>query len=474
MTRHFTTLLALTVLGAVLGLAPGRANAADGSPLSRAPRKLPPLSGHFPSAHRDAQTLMSSTGYAQTLQGAVGAQAPGPDGALPSAPDGSTVAPTNPNPSGGFNNQSGNQLLGDGTGMTPQSLAGSAAAPPPDQGGAQAPAPSPNGPAAAPPAQGAPPPTAAPAQGAPAQTGVAVQGGAVQGTAVQGAVVQTGVATTGVAVGSRAIAGRTNCSHVIGLLMRHCLGNGSIDPCVKNRFTNPYLFHATWMPPPALGPFPAGFGPGDLELLGVGVLHDATPELGPIYQVTFRNNSRVAVSDFRLSLVAVLGQIDESSPIMTVDVPKVAPGATATIEVKMPVTVMALGPQGQTVPFDTLVVALDSFDELIENNELNNMAILKRVDVKEIVVETAVAGGVVNGGAVSGGAVNGAPAAAPPATAAPPAGGQESIPAPAPGGGAAPQDGNAAPAPNANPNGNANIDIDSLDLGDTATDNQPM
>jgi hypothetical protein len=44
---------------------------------------------------------------------------------------------------------------------------------------------------------------------------------------------------------------------------------------------------------------------------------------------------------------------------------------------------------GQPVPFDTLVVAIDSYDELVERDELNNVAILPREGIKALVVEAA-------------------------------------------------------------------------------------
>ena len=36
---------------------------------------------------------------------------------------------------------------------------------------------------------------------------------------------------------------------------------------------------------------------------------------------------------------------------------------------------------GPLTPFDTLVVALDSLDELVECNELNNVAIVRRAEI---------------------------------------------------------------------------------------------
>ena len=49
---------------------------------------------------------------------------------------------------------------------------------------------------------------------------------------------------------------------------------------------------------------------------------------------------------------------------------------------------MSMGPSGsETAACDTLVIALDSFDEWIESNELNNVLILRRCEVPEVVAD---------------------------------------------------------------------------------------
>jgi DNA gyrase inhibitor GyrI len=130
---------------------------------------------------------------------------------------------------------------------------------------------------------------------------------------------------------------------------------------------------------------------GDLELVEVSMISDASPEQGPLYQVTLKNNSRINAEHFRVSIVAVLGEIAEDSPSVTVNVDGIGAGETATLQIQMPLTVMQLGPQGaEAVAFDTMVVAIDSFDELMESNEVNNVATFNRADVKLIEVTTTV------------------------------------------------------------------------------------
>jgi hypothetical protein len=270
---------------------------------------------------------------------------------------------------------------------------------------------------------------------------------------------------------------RSGCGNVIQMLMQSYFSRGFVPPVAQGG----------WVMGPA-GPMFIQ-GPGDLQLLDVQMISDGGPQQGPLYQVSFRNNSKVMASNFRISLVAVLGQIQQSSPIVTVDVPQVAAGQIGTVQVQTPALAMAMGPAGNVVPFDTLVVALDSFHELIESNELNNIAVLKRADVTIFTAETAVtttattttavqgvAGGAVAGvaGGIAGGA---APVIAGQGVAGGiaggPAGGAAPGPITTPGSTVAPQPGispndNAAPAPRdpASPGPSNKIDFDNFDFGD--------
>lgn len=117
---------------------------------------------------------------------------------------------------------------------------------------------------------------------------------------------------------------------------------------------------------------------GDMELLSIGIVSEASPGCAPLVSITFRNNSLECLKRFSISAVAVLGQIDVASPLVSVRVPEMQPGETQSVELQLPATAMALSPDGQTLaPFDTLVVVLDSYDEFIETDKLNNIAILR-------------------------------------------------------------------------------------------------
>ncbi len=125
---------------------------------------------------------------------------------------------------------------------------------------------------------------------------------------------------------------------------------------------------------------------GDLELIDVSMVSEATVHCGPVFQVTFCNHSTVANGNFRISIVAVLGRIEPLAPVALVNIPRIEAGQTLSIQMTLPVSSMSMGRNFQT-PFSTLVVALDSFDMLQENNELNNVLTLNRASIKLLVPE---------------------------------------------------------------------------------------
>lgn len=215
-----------------------------------------------------------------------------------------------------------------------------------------------------------------------------------------------------------------DCCHVIDLLMH-------------NRIRKSVGYGGNVVPPVLLPYGIAGPQPGDLELLEVNLVTDGDATQGPVYQVSFRNTSTFAVRDFRISVVGVFCRIGPTSPCTMVSIPCIDAGETKCIEIQLPATCMTMGPNGsQPAPFDTLIVALDSFDELVECNELNNVAVLKRAEIGLLVTETAAA-----------------PAAEPDTTTEPEA---------TPGDGATPDP---VPGDKAIPSPLDKIDLDKLDLG---------
>jgi hypothetical protein len=194
---------------------------------------------------------------------------------------------------------------------------------------------------------------------------------------------------------------------------------------------------------------------GDLELMDVDMVADMHDTTGPIYRVAVKNNSHLPVIGVRVSLIAVLGRIDQSSPVVTTEIKEIAAGGIATIDLPMPVAVMQLGPATAPVPFETLVASIDSFNELPETNEFNNVVTVVRTAID--VIETAQTTTTTT---VAGPAAVAAPAAA---GVAPAAAGLAAVEA-APMGDAAPM-GAPAPMAAANPQDRAleNLNLDNVE-----------
>jgi hypothetical protein len=167
------------------------------------------------------------------------------------------------------------------------------------------------------------------------------------------------------------------CGHVINLLMtnrmRQSFGNAG------SHTASVYAPHLS-----------VGLTPGDLELLCVQLVSDGDPCNGPVFEISMRNNSQIPIGNFRISVVGVLGRIHMHAPTATIRIPRMDAGCETQVQVQLPVTCMSMGAPGQLCQFDTLIVAVDSFDELLECNELNNVQILTRADIPLLVEAAAV------------------------------------------------------------------------------------
>ena len=165
-----------------------------------------------------------------------------------------------------------------------------------------------------------------------------------------------------------------DCGHVIQLLM-------------ANKFRQNTYQNGTELAPGLMLGSPWQQNIGDLELLGVHCDGTVDPRNGPVFEVTLRNNSQETLEHVVLSAVAVLGQIHDQSPTSVVSIRQIDAAETISIRIQLPASSMVMGPVGSPVqPFETLVVAVDSFDELIESNELNNVSILQRGEIQLIPV----------------------------------------------------------------------------------------
>ncbi len=167
----------------------------------------------------------------------------------------------------------------------------------------------------------------------------------------------------------------SHCGHVIDLLMHN-----RIRQQRENLHGRPQQIHMAHLSVPLT--------PGDLELVCVHLVCDGNATTGPIFEIGMRNNSQIPIGNFRISLVGVLGQIHVHAPTATVHVPRLEAGQESQIRIQLPVTCMSMGLIGQRAEFDTLIVALDSYDELLECDELNNVQILKRCDIGLLVAPT--------------------------------------------------------------------------------------
>ncbi len=170
--------------------------------------------------------------------------------------------------------------------------------------------------------------------------------------------------------------GRSRCGHVIDMLMQQHLHAQFFGDSGQNLQQPASIVGFDQFGRPIVNRL------GDLRLLDVEMIADATPEMGPLYEVTLLNDSVRPAEDFRVSLVAVHGGILPNSPTVTMNIDQIAAGGTATLQVQMPPQCLAIAITGQApAPFNMLVVAIDSFDELMEGNELNNVAVLERSDI---------------------------------------------------------------------------------------------
>jgi hypothetical protein len=115
----------------------------------------------------------------------------------------------------------------------------------------------------------------------------------------------------------------------------------------------------------------------DVQLRSVQLISDTNGVQGPVFLMTLQNQSSIPVGDFRVTLVAVTGTIQTFSPSITGSVQRVDAGAVVQFQLQLPVC-----------HFDTLVVSIDSFDELPECDELNNVQILSQSDIPLVVLPT--------------------------------------------------------------------------------------
>ena len=213
---------------------------------------------------------------------------------------------------------------------------------------------------------------AAPQQGG--QQATTVTTGAqtqVSATVTEGSI---GLADIGICTGKR-----FDCNHVISLLLkrRHdkAFGGGIVKAA-------PIVHHGPY------GDHVIQHQLSDLQLVSVCLADPGDTQNAPTYSITLTNHGKVDLHHFKISAVAVLGEIHEFSPTTTIKVDKICAGATLTLDVQMPFACQSMTNKGHRCQFDTLIVAIDAFDQIVECNELNNILILKRTAITVIESKT--------------------------------------------------------------------------------------
>ena len=121
---------------------------------------------------------------------------------------------------------------------------------------------------------------------------------------------------------------------------------------------------------------------GDLAIVDVQQVAVTDESCGPKFAVTVSNNSTRCVESFHVTVAATLGRLLPHSPRATAKIEKIHPGEAFQVEVTLPIDTLAMGNRnGQVIGFQRVVVAIDSFDELFESDEDNNVKSFKACEM---------------------------------------------------------------------------------------------
>ena len=177
---------------------------------------------------------------------------------------------------------------------------------------------------------------------------------------------------------SQWVSGGTRCDHIIQMMLRHGVNN-RFDRSATSSLLNHSPFGGIQVPVYDLG---------DLQIVQVTQLPPEVPVCGPKFAVVVMNQSNRSVCNFHVSAAAVFGHICPTSPNTTVEVAKMNAGETMEVMVSLPIEAYSMGNRnGEVLSFQKLIVAIDSFDELLETDEANN---IRAFDATEIAVVTTV------------------------------------------------------------------------------------
>ncbi len=182
----------------------------------------------------------------------------------------------------------------------------------------------------------------------------------------------------------RLLGHRQSCSHVIDLMLRY-----------GGRGANRYHSSGDLIQPTAYGPAVVPHAEiGDLELVSVTVHSEGDASCGPTFGVTVRNHSQREVSDFQISIVGVLHRLHPWSPTTVHTVDKICAGEVLECQISLPVEALSMGRAGeQVLCLQTVVVAIDSYDQLVECDESNNLKVVALADLPRAVLVSEQVGG---------------------------------------------------------------------------------
>ena len=124
----------------------------------------------------------------------------------------------------------------------------------------------------------------------------------------------------------------------------------------------------------------------DVEFTSIRQLDAGDPakNLAPAYRVWFHNNSDVNIDQaFDVAILASDSTVlTPGLPYAAVRVDGMAAGETMTVDIRLPIEAMSMtDSNGQAGPFKYLHTIIDSQNELVEINKVNNRFVAARADI---------------------------------------------------------------------------------------------
>lgn len=169
-----------------------------------------------------------------------------------------------------------------------------------------------------------------------------------------------------------------HCGHVISMMLKYGVNN-RFDRSEASRLLQSITVLPNGLPTSEVG---------DLDIVQVSRLNSAA-NCGPRVAVQLMNCSNRKVGRFHVTAVAVFGHIRHDSPNASLEVAEIEAGAIVEVQLQLPIEAYAMGNRnGTPIGFQTLIVAIDSYDVLLESDESNNV---RALNANELPLEQPVA-----------------------------------------------------------------------------------